>query len=147
MRLGIEKIEKLMTVRLAQTVGIETIVEYARKFKILIMPVGLSVSLGAVETSLLRLTNAYAMLVNGGKEIKPTLVDRIQDRHGKTVFKHDNRVCPGCQWEFWTNQPVPKIPDIRATLTDRSSAFQMVSMLKGAIERGTGRSISYLVSH
>ena len=145
MRLGIEKSRNLMTVRLAQTVGIETIVKYARKFNILDnSPLGLSVSLGAVETSLLRLTNAYAMLVNGGKEIKPTLVDRIQDRHGKTVFKHDNRVCPGCQWEFWTNQPVPKIPDIRATLTDRSSAFQMVSMLKGAIERGTGRSISDL---
>jgi penicillin-binding protein 1A len=81
------------------------------------------------------------MLVNGGKRIKPTLIDRIQDRHGRTVFKHDKRPCPKCQSRFWTNQVVPSIPDSREVLTDAGSAFQMVSMLEGVIERGTGKRI------
>ena len=142
MRLGIEKSRNLMTVRLAQTVGIESIARYARKFGIVDhLPRQLSMSLGASETTLLRLSAAYAMLVNGGKRIKPTLIDRIQDRHGRTVFKHDKRPCPNCQSSFWTNQPVPRIPDPRDKLTDSGSAFQMVSMLEGVIQRGTGRRI------
>ena len=140
MRLGIEKSRNLMTVRLAQTIGIERIAKYAKKFGIVDkLPSNLSMSLGAGETTLLRLTAAYAMLVNGGRRIKPTLIDRIQDRHGKTVFKHDNRRCPNCQWVFWTNQSVPNIPDERERLTESGSAFQMVSMLEGVIQRGTGR--------
>ena len=142
MRLGIEKSRNLMTVRLAQTIGIESIAQYAHNFGIVDqMPRQLSMSLGAVETTLLRLTAAYAMLVNGGKRIKPTLIDRIQDRHGQTVFKHDNRLCPKCQTSFWTNQPVPNFAESKEKLTDPGSAFQMVSMLEGVIERGTGRRI------
>lgn len=142
MRLGIEKSRNLMTVRMAQTIGIDSIAQYARNFGIIDeLPSELSMSLGSIETTLLRLTAAYAMLVNGGKRIKPTLIDRIQDRHGKTIFKHDNRICPNCQSVFWTNQPVPTIPDPRETLTKPSSAFQMVSMLEGVIERGTGKRI------
>ena len=142
MRLGIEKSRNLMTVRLAQTIGIESIAQYAHRFGIVDqLPRQLSMSLGAGETTLLRLTAAYAMLVNGGKRIKPTLIDRIQDRHGQTVFKHDNRFCPKCQSSFWTNQPVPKFAETREILTDPGSAFQMVSMLEGVIERGTGRRI------
>ena len=142
MRLGIEKSRNLMTVRLAQTIGIESIAQYAQNFGIVDqLPRQLSMSLGAGETTLLRLTAAYAMLVNGGKRIKPTLIDRIQDRHGQTVFKHDNRSCPKCQSSFWTNQPVPKFAETREKLTDPGSAFQMVSMLEGVIERGTGRRI------
>ena len=142
MRLGIEKSRNLMTVRLAQTIGIESIAQYAHRFGIVDqLPRQLSMSLGAGETTLLRLTAAYAMLVNGGKRIKPTLIDRIQDRHGQTVFKHDNRFCPRCQSSFWTNQPVPNFPESREKLTDPGSAFQMVSMLEGVIERGTGRRI------
>ena len=142
MRLGIEKSRNLMTVRLAQTIGIESIAQYAHNFGFVDqMPRQLSMSLGAGETTLLRLTAAYAMLVNGGKRIKPTLIDRIQDRHGQTVFKHDNRLCPKCQSSFWTNQPVPKFTETREILTDPGSAFQMVSMLEGVIERGTGRRI------
>ncbi|HIN75428.1 MAG TPA: penicillin-binding protein 1A [Rhodospirillales bacterium] len=142
MRLGIEKSRNLMTVRLAQTIGIESIAQYAHNFGIVDqLPRQLSMALGAGETTLLRLTAAYAMLVNGGKRIKPTLIDRIQDRHGQTVFKHDNRFCPKCQSSFWTNQPVPKFTETREILTDPGSAFQMVSMLEGVIERGTGRRI------
>ena len=142
MRLGIEKSRNLMTVRLAQTVGIEAIARYATRFNIVDrLPHQLSMSLGAGETTLLRLTAAYAMLVNGGKKIVPTLIDRIQDRHGKTVFHHDRRVCEKCQATLWTNQLVPNVPDTREAVADPATAYQMVSMLEGVVQRGTGRRI------
>jgi len=105
------------------------------------MPEQLAMALGAGETTLLRLTSGYAMLVNGGKKIRPTLIDRIQDRHGRKVLSHDARVCRDCRAAFWTGQPVPALPDPRQQLTDTASAYQIVSMLKGVIDRGTGRSI------
>ncbi|NQV54889.1 MAG: penicillin-binding protein 1A, partial [Rhodospirillales bacterium] len=142
MRLGLEKSRNLMTVRLAQTIGIETIIDYAVRFGIVDkLQSQLSMSLGAGETTLLRLTAAYAMLVNSGKYITPTLIDRIQDRHGKTIFKHDSRICPKCQADNWVGQPLPQIPDARKSVTDPTSAYQMVSMLQGVVERGTGRQI------
>ena len=142
MRLGIEKSRNLMTVRLAQTIGIDRVAEFARRLGVADdLPRRLSMSLGAGETTLMRLTASYAMMVNGGKRIKPTLIDRIQDRHGRNVFRHDNRVCRGCRAAFWTNQPVPDIPDTRERVADPASAYQMVSMLQGAVERGTGRRI------
>jgi len=142
MRLGIEKSRNLMTVRLAQTIGMERVAAYAEKFNIVdSMPPRLAMSLGSGETTLLRLTTAYAMLVNGGKRITPTLIDRIQDRHGQTVFRHDGRDCFICQAAFWTSQPVPQLPDTRETVTDPASAYQAVSMLQGVIQRGTGRKI------
>jgi penicillin-binding protein 1A len=145
MRLGIEKSRNLMTVRLAQTIGIETIANYAQKFGIVDkLPNQLSMSLGAGETTLLKLTTAYAMLVNGGKLIKPTLIDRIQDRHGKTVFKHDPRSCTKCRAGVWQQQQVPIISDHREQLADPASAYQMVSMLEGVVQRGTGRSMRTL---
>jgi penicillin-binding protein 1A len=139
LRLGVEKSRNLMTVRLAQTIGMEKVVKYAERFGIVdTMQPALSMSLGAVETSLLRLTAAYAMLVNGGKRITPTLIDRIQDRHGRTVFRHDDRTCPRCNATYWTSQSVPTIPDNRRSVTDAGSAYQIVSILQGVIERGTG---------
>ena len=139
MRTGIEKSRNLMTVRLAQTIGMESVADYARRFGVVDrMPPQLSASLGAVETTLLRLTAGYAMLVNGGKEIVPTLIDRIQDRQGRTVFRHDSRPCPGCQDATWIGQGTPQLPDQRRQLTDPASAYQMVSMLQGVVERGTG---------
>ena len=145
MRLGLEKSRNLMTVRLAQTIGIETIADYAQKFGISDnLPNQLSMSLGAGETTLLKLTTAYAMLVNGGKLIDPTLIDRIQDRHGKTVFKHDSRSCTNCSSGVWQQQRVPVIADHREQLADPASAYQMVSMLEGVVQRGTGRSMRSL---
>ena len=142
MRLGIEKSRNLMTVRLAQTVGMDKIGDYANRFGVVEnMPEQLAMSLGAGETTLLRLTTGYAMLVNGGKKIRPTMIDRIQDRHGRKVFSHDLRTCRDCQVSFWTRQPVPLLPDLRQQLSDPASAYQIVSMLKGVIDRGTGRSI------
>ncbi|MCB2101242.1 MAG: penicillin-binding protein 1A [Rhodobacterales bacterium] len=142
MRLGIEKSRNLMTVRLAQTIGMDTVADYARRFGITDnLPEQLSMALGAGETTLLDLTTAYAMLVNGGRKIEPSLIDRIQDRDGKTVFRHDHRTCADCQAPFWMEQAVPRLPDNRPRLTDPASAYQVVSMLEGVVERGTGRRI------
>ena len=142
MRLGVEKSRNLMTVRLAQTVGMEKISEYANRFGITSdMPESLAMSLGAGETTLLRLTAGYAKLVNGGKDITPSLIDRIQDRHGRTVFNHDGRTCLNCREAFWTGQSVPVLPDLRKQLTNPESAYQMVSILQGVVDRGTGVSI------
>ena len=143
MRLGIEKSRNLMTVRLAQTVGMDKVAEYARRFGVVdALPEQLSMSLGAGETTLLRLTAAYAMIVNGGKHITPTLIDRIQDRNGHTVLRHDARECAGCNDIDWSGQEPPVPPDTREPVIDASTAYQMVSMLQGVVERGTGRRIS-----
>jgi len=139
MRLGIEKSRNLMTVRLAQTIGMDKVVDYAKRFGISDkMAENLSNSLGSDETSLLRLTRAYAMLVNGGREITPSLIDRIQDRHGATIFRHDKRGCESCKADVWTDQAVPLLPDTRRQVTSPGSAYQTVSMLKGVVDRGTG---------
>jgi penicillin-binding protein 1A len=140
MRLGIEKSRNLMTVRLAQKIGLDKIAEYAQSFGITEkMPKQLSMSLGAGETTLLKITNAYAMLVNGGKLIVPTLIDRVQDRNGVTIFKHDPRVCDECRSAYWLRQPVPILLDRRKQVANPASAYQIVSMLEGVIQRGTGR--------
>ena len=140
LRTGIEKSRNLMTVRLAQAVGIEKTVQYAKKFGISdnLMPV-LSMSLGSGETTLLRLTAAYAMLVNGGKKITPNMIDRIQDRTGKTIYQHDTRPCPNCQGADATSAEVPQLPDPREQIQDPISAYQMVNIMTGVVERGTGR--------
>ncbi len=141
MRLGIEKSRNLMTVRLAREIGMETVADYARRFEIIPnLPLQLSMALGAGETTLLRLTAAYGMLVNGGKKITPTFVDRIQDRNGRTIFRHDTRECSKCREERVGNRP-PSIPDPRERVADPVSAYQIVSMLKGVVQRGTGRRI------
>ncbi|MDA1088743.1 MAG: penicillin-binding protein 1A [Proteobacteria bacterium] len=143
MRLGLEKSRNLMTVRLAQTIGMETVSEYAQRFGVVdLLPETLSMALGSGETTLLRITTAYAMLVNGGKLITPTLIDRIQDRHGETIFRHDRRNCVNCRATFWTRQETPVIADTRKPVTKPGSAYQVVSMLMGVVERGTGRRIS-----
>ena len=143
MRLGIEKSRNLMTVRLAQTIGMDRIVDYAKRFGIINnLQQTLAMSLGAGETTLMRLTTAYAMLVNGGKRIAPTLLDRIQDRHGRTVFSHDRRACKGCRQKAWSGELPPRVPDTRKQVTDAGSAYQVVAMLKGVVDRGTGRRIA-----
>lgn len=142
LRLGIEKSRNLMTVRLAQHVGIETVADYAERFGIVDrLPHVLSMALGAGETTLLRLTAAYAMLVNGGRRIVPALIDRIQDRQGRTVYRHDARACDECAGVAWEGQEPPILPDARARVADPRSAYQVVSMLQGVVERGTGRAV------
>ncbi len=145
LRMGIEKSRNLMTVRLAQAVGMPTVADYAERFGIVDdLPEVLAMSLGAGETTVQRMTAAYAMLVNGGRKVVPTLIDRIQDRNGKTVYRHDDRACADCRATFYQGQGMPELPDDRERLTDPASAYQMVSILQGVVERGTGRRIAEL---
>ncbi len=145
-RVGVEKSKNLMTVRLADYLGMDLISDYARRFGIMDnMPPLLANALGAGETNLLDLTNSYAMLVNSGKRVSPTLIDRIQDRRGKTVFKHDERKCVNCGSLIkWEEQNVPELPDLREQVADERHAYQMVSILNGVVERGTGIRIKSL---
>lgn len=143
LRIGIERSRNVMTVRLAQDMGMERVKEYARRFSIYdnLSPV-LAMSLGAGETTLLRMTAAFGMLANGGKKIKPALIDRIQDRFGKTIFKHDGRECPSCAATAWAKQKEPELADIREQIIDPHTAYQVVSMLEGVVKRGTATVVS-----
>ncbi|MBB4264767.1 penicillin-binding protein 1A [Roseospira visakhapatnamensis] len=139
LRMGVEKSRNLMTVRLAQAVGMENVADVAERFGVVDdMPEYLAASLGSIETTVLDLTTAYARIVNGGKDIQATLIDRIQDRHGRTVYRHDARACEVCQQVQWAAQPVPFVPDDRSQVTDPLTAYQMVSILQGVVQRGTG---------
>jgi penicillin-binding protein 1A len=139
LRIAIEKSIDTMTVRAAKIVGIEPVAETVESFGIMDhMPLEYSMVLGAGETTPLRMTAAYAMLVNGGKRITPTFIDRVQDRNGATLFRADGRPCDGCDNVDWQQQPVPVIPDAREQVADPGSAYQIVTMLEGVVERGTG---------
>lgn len=140
LRIGIEKSRNQMTVRLAQDMGMPLITEYARRFGVYndLLPV-LSMSLGAGETTLLRMATAYSMFVNGGKAVHATLIDRIQDRWGKTVWRHDDRPCNQCRAEAWNGQAEPDILDDRRQVVDPHTAYQMVSILEGVVQRGTAK--------
>jgi penicillin-binding protein 1A len=133
-----------MTVRLAQGIGMDKVVDYAQRFGVVdkLQPV-LSMSLGAGETTVMRMTTAYSMMVNGGKKVVPTLIDRVQDHTGSTVFRHDSRSCAGCQGVVWSpDAEPPEIPDNREQVADPRTVYQMVSILEGVVQRGTGRIIA-----
>jgi penicillin-binding protein 1A len=138
LRFGIELSRNVMTVRLAQDVGMPMIGEYAKRFGVYdSMPPYLSFALGAGETTLLRMVGAYAMFDNGGRKIQPTLIDRIQDRYGRTVYKHDARECRGCGADKWANQNEPTLVDKRERVIDPMTAYQITSMMEGVVQRGT----------
>jgi len=138
LRFGIEQSRNVMTVRLAQDVGMPLIGEYAKRFGIYdSLPPYLSFALGAGETTLLRMVGAYAMFDNGGRKIQPTLIDRIQDRYGHTIYKHDARECRGCEAEKWTSQSEPTLVDKRERVLDPMTAYQITSMMEGVVQRGT----------
>ncbi len=142
LRRGIEKSRNTLTVRLASAMGMEPIVENAKKFGVKEdMPPYLSMALGAGETTLIKLTAAYSTFVNGGKRVTPTLIDRIQDRHGKTIFRHDTRACSECNARYWNNQEEPALPDQRPQIIDPATAYQMVSLLEGVVRAGTGSAL------
>lgn len=145
-RVGVEKSKNLMTVRMADYLGMESIAQVAKRFGITdSMPHQLSAALGATETTVLRLTTAYAILVNGGKEVQPSIIDRVQDRYGKTIFKHDGRTCTDCgPLMQWDGQATPEIPDPRAQVADPRTAYQIVSILEGVVQRGTAAAIKSL---
>ena len=142
LRIAIEKSIDTMTVRAATTIGLEPIAQTVEAFGIMDhMPREYSMVLGAGETTPLRMTAAYAMLDNGGKRITPTFIDRVQDRNGATIFRADNRPCNACGDTEWQKQPVPVIPDTREQVADPGSAFQIVTMMQGVVERGTGTAV------
>ena len=142
LRFGIEQSKNAMTVRLAQDVGMPLIVDYARRFGVYDdLPPYLSFALGAGETTVLKMTAAYSMFANGGKRIKPTLIDRIQDRYGHTIFKHDQRECRGCDAERWRDQPEPTLVDRREQVLDPMTAYQITSMMEGVVQRGTATTL------
>jgi penicillin-binding protein 1A len=142
LRVGIEESLNLVTARVGTTIGLQTVADYVQRFGIIDnMPLEYSYIIGAGETTPLRLATAYAMLVNGGKKISPSFIDRVQDRDGVTIYRADNRPCEGCTNVEWTGQSPPDLPDNRPQIADPRSVYQIVSMLEGVIQRGTGRSI------
>jgi penicillin-binding protein 1A len=146
MRVGLEKSRNTMTVRMAQVIGLDKVLEVGRRFGIYDKPApNFSIVLGSGETTLLRLTNAYGMLVNGGKRITPSIIERIDDRHGKIIYRRDSRQCDGCMVTSEEDLAVdqgseftpPMPPDTREQVIDARIAYQMVSMLEGVCVRGT----------
>lgn len=145
LRTGIERSRNLMTVRLAQDMGMPLVAEYAKRFGIYdnMQPV-LAMSLGAGETTVIRLVNAYSMIANGGRRVQPTLIDRVQDRFGRTVYKHDQRVCEACKAEEWRGQEEPTLVDEREQVLDPMTAYQITSMMEGVVQRGTATAVKSL---
>ena len=140
LRTGIEMSRNLMTIRLAREVGLDIIAEYADKFGVYDnMKEFLANSLGSEETTLYRMVAAYAMFANGGERVTPTMVDRIQDRYGKTIFKHDQRICLDCGIDQLSLGDVPTILTNRERVMDRITAYQLTSMMEGVVSRGTAR--------
>jgi penicillin-binding protein 1A len=140
MRTGIEQSRNLMTVRLAQEVGMDVIADYAERFGVYDrMNPFLANSLGAEETTLYRMVAAYAMFANGGERVEPTLVDRVQDRNGATIYRHDKRVCVDCANPDLDPALSPTIASDRERVMNDITAYQLTSMLAGVVERGTAR--------
>src|SRR5262245_35289317 len=146
LRLGIEKSRNQMTVRLAQDMGMPLIVEYSKRFGVYddLLPV-LAMSLGAGETTLLKMVAAYASLANGGKQVTATLIDRIQDRWGHTIWRHDKRECMGCKADKWQGQAEPALIDDRRQIIDPHTAYQMTSIMEGVVQRGTATIVKQII--
>lgn len=138
LRTGITKSRNVMTVRLAQDMGMPLVAEYARRFGIYDnLGLFLPMALGSGETTVMRMVAGYSVFANGGRSVSPTLIDRIQDRFGDTIFRHQERVCEGCVADEWSGQDEPVIIDNRDQVLDPMTAYQMVSMMQGVVERGT----------
>jgi penicillin-binding protein 1A len=139
LRNALQKSLNTVTVRLAQDIGMPLIGEYAKRFGVYDeLPNYLSYALGAGETTVMRMVTAYSMFANGGRRVKSTLIDRIQDRYGRTIFKHDARECRGCDAaDGWKNQPEPQLVDRREQVLDAMTAYQITSMMEGVVQRGT----------
>ena len=142
LRRGVELSINVMTVRLADTLGMDKVVPYPIRMGVYDkLPPLLANSLGAYETTLIRMVTGYSEFVNGGKKVQPSLIDRIQDRNGRTIWRHDARACEGCDDAAWHDQEEPLLPDTREQVLDPRTAYQIVSILQGVVQRGTGRSV------
>jgi penicillin-binding protein 1A len=143
LRRGIEQSRNTMTVRLADDLGMTKIADLAQRLGIYEkMPNQLSMALGAGETTLLKMTTAYSMIANGGKKVEATVIDRIQDRYGKTIWRHDARDCAACKVDKYdANAPEPDFVDNREQVMNPYTAYQITSMMEGVVERGTGKKL------
>ena len=147
LRKGIEYSRNLMTIRIAKILGLEKILDLSKNLNIYDeIPELLSVSLGAAETTLIDLTSAYATFVNGGKKIEPNLISRIQDRRGKTIFQVTNRKCIGCDKFINDSMNYPIIKNTNKQIISEETAYQMTSILRGAVERGTAKKLKVFKS-
>ena len=145
MRTGLEKSRNLMTVRIAQDLGLKKIIDFSQKLGIYENPNELlSISLGSAETTLLKLTSAYSSFLNGGKLVNPILIDRIQDSEGNTILNNENRKCNKCEQVSYLSNEYPKIESNFEQIFSSQTAYQITSMLEGAIQRGTGRGLKDL---
>jgi len=145
LRTGIEKSRNLMTVRIAQELGVKKITNFSKKLKIYENPEELmSISLGSTETTLLKLTTAYCAFVNGGKLVKPIFVDRIQDSEGNTIYNSEERTCKECDKISFSGEKIPKIEDTFEKIFSSETAYQITSMLEGAVKRGTAKRLKDL---
>ena len=142
LRTGVEKSRNLMTVRVAQELGIDKIIAFSKKLKIYENPKELmSISLGSEETTLLKITAAYCSFVNGGKLVDPILIDRIQDSEGNTIFNNEKRICDNCNQISFNGDKIPKIKNNFKKIFSSQTAYQMTSILEGVIKRGTGKDL------
>ncbi len=145
LRVGLEKSRNLMTVRIAQNLGVEKIVDFSKALKIYDNPEELlSISLGSAETTLLKLTSAYSVFVNGGKLVEPILIDRIQDSEGNTIFNNDKRKCINCDQISYLTNDYPEIKNNYTQIFSPETAFQMTSILEGVVQRGTAKKLKDL---
>lgn len=145
LRTGLENSRNLMTVRLARHLGMDLVADYGKRFGIYdALSPYLPMSLGAGETTLLRLVSAYAVIANGGKAINPSMIDRIQDRYGRTIYRQDGRKCANCNALSWEEQDEPDLVDNRDYVLDPMTAYQITSMMRGVVERGTARNVATL---
>jgi penicillin-binding protein 1A len=145
LRTGLEKSRNLMTVRIAQNLGIDKVVSFSKELGIYENPEELlSISLGSAETTLLKLTSAYSAIVNGGKLVEPILIDRVQDSEGNTIVNNEKRSCIDCNQISFTSETYPKIIDNYKQVFSPQTAYQITSILEGAIQRGTGKKLKKL---
>jgi penicillin-binding protein 1A len=143
LRRGIEQSRNVMTVRLASELGMVRIADLAQRLGIYTkLPMQLAMALGAGETTLLKMTTAYSMIDNGGKKVEPTLIDRVQDRFGRTIFRHDKRDCGACKAGVYdAAAPEPELLDVREQVMNPYTAYQITSMMEGVVARGTGKKL------
>ncbi len=145
LRVGLEKSRNLMTVRIAQNLGLEKIIDFSKALKIYDNPEELlSISLGSAETTLLKLTSAYSVFINGGKLVEPILIDRIQDSEGNTIFNNDKRKCINCDQISYLTNDYPEIQNNYMQIFSPETAFQMTSILEGVVQRGTAKKLKDL---
>ena len=137
MRWGIEQSRNLMTVRAANQTGMDQVIRTARRMGVGDYPPYLAISLGAGDTTVMQMTNAFAMMANQGRALTPSMIDYVQDRYGKVIWRSDTRPCEGCNAPDWNGRPMPRPPLRTRQVLDPLTAYQIVHMLEGVVERGT----------